>query len=142
MPSMDPEILRAKAQRAIFRRRMLALRHYGGDPPTCACCQESHYEFLAIDHINGGGKKHQEATNRNFYKWLLREGLPPGYRVLCHNCNMALGFYGYCPHTSPERAAERAAMPLWGKPGLPPVQSAALASPRGGVKKVHPSAST
>jgi hypothetical protein len=22
---------------------------------------------------------------------------------LCHNCNMALGFYGYCPHYSEER---------------------------------------
>jgi hypothetical protein len=21
-----------------------------------------------------------------------------GYRVLCHNCNLARGFYGYCPH--------------------------------------------
>ena len=23
---------------------------------------------------------------------------PPGFRVLCHNCNQALGAYGYCPH--------------------------------------------
>jgi hypothetical protein len=30
---------------------------------------------------------------------LLRLGTPhPDYRVLCHNCNTALGFYGYCPH--------------------------------------------
>jgi hypothetical protein len=29
---------------------------------------------------------------------LARNGFPDGYRVLCHNCNMALGQYGYCPH--------------------------------------------
>ncbi len=22
----------------------------------------------------------------------------PGYRLLCHNCNSALAYYGYCPH--------------------------------------------
>jgi hypothetical protein len=32
------------------------------------------------------------------------------YRVLCHNCNMALGFYGYCPH-HPERSEQAVADP-------------------------------
>jgi hypothetical protein len=26
------------------------------------------------------------------------QGYPPGFRVLCHNCNMAIGLFGVCPH--------------------------------------------
>ena len=33
------------------------------------------------------------------YKILRARGFPLGYRVLCHNCNLARGFYGYCPHS-------------------------------------------
>jgi hypothetical protein len=32
------------------------------------------------------------------YLWLKRNNYPTGFRVLCHNCNLAIGFYGYCPH--------------------------------------------
>jgi hypothetical protein len=57
-------------------------------------------EFLAIDHIGGGGTKHRKSFGRgsSLYRWLEKSGLPGGFRVLCHNCNMAIGFYGYCPH--------------------------------------------
>lgn len=78
--------------------RLQALAAYGN---KCTCCGESHYEFLAIDHINGGGHKHRKELKRrgtSYYTWLRREGFPPGYQVLCHNCNLAKGFYGKCPH--------------------------------------------
>jgi hypothetical protein len=32
---------------------------------------------------------------------LRQNSYPTGYRVLCHNCNFALGHYGYCPHKHP-----------------------------------------
>jgi hypothetical protein len=38
--------------------------------------------------------------------WLARQGYPPGYRVLCHNCNSAYGYYGHCPH---QQATEKVA---------------------------------
>lgn len=69
---------------------------YGG---KCKCCGlDDYYEFLCIDHI--GGKKQDGAPRGGwlFYSWLKKNGFPSGYRVLCHNCNMAIGFYGYCPH--------------------------------------------
>lgn len=91
--------------KAVHRKRVERqelLRHYGGDPPACACCEESTYEFLCIDHINGGGNKHRaelrSTSGSNFYSWLRRNGFPPGFQVLCHNCNLAKGFYGQCPH--------------------------------------------
>lgn len=75
--------------------RIKCLTHYGG---ICACCGEGKYEFLAIDHINGGGNKHRKIIGHNFVRWLKKNNYPEGFRVLCHNCNNSLGHYGYCPH--------------------------------------------
>ena len=82
--------------------RLKVLIHYGGNPPKCACsgCNESHVEFLTIDHINGGGRKHRRkvGSGHNFFLWLIRNNFPEGYQVLCMNCNWAKGNYGMCPH--------------------------------------------
>lgn len=37
------------------------------------------------------------------FQWLSKHGLPTGFRVLCHNCNSAHGYYGYCPHDVGEK---------------------------------------
>ena len=80
-----------------LRKQVVAL--YGG---MCACCSESTYEFLAIDHIDGGGTKHiRSFSGQNaYYRWLLNDniGPRPGFRVLCHNCNQARAHHGTCPH--------------------------------------------
>jgi hypothetical protein len=89
------------ANREYYKRlRMQCLIHYGGSPPKCVCCGEDHIEFLAIDHINGGGNKHrrQLSGNREIYLWLIKNNFPNGFQILCHNCNLSKGFYGYCPH--------------------------------------------
>jgi hypothetical protein len=84
-----------------MRLRLEVLSHYGG---VCGCCGEAEIRFLSIDHINGGGRAHREAMpgirGASFYRWLRGQGFPTGYRVLCHNCNCAIGFYGECPHQS------------------------------------------
>ena len=81
-------------------QRLMVLEHYGG---KCACCGEDHPEFLSLDHINGGGHKHQlEIKRRHVVEWVAAKGFPAGFRVLCHNCNQALGHYGYCPHRRKE----------------------------------------
>ncbi len=66
--------------------------------PECECCGEKEIKFLALDHINGGGHKHRQSMNTTIYAWLRTNKYPQGFRVLCHNCNMALGLYGECPH--------------------------------------------
>ena len=81
------------------RLRREALAHYGG---KCACCGEKQYEFLVIDHVNGGGNKHRKSIKNKFYDWLKQNDFPKGFQVLCHNCNMAKGFYGICPHKKVE----------------------------------------
>lgn len=83
-----------------YRRNMkkTIIDYYGG---KCVCCGESRYEFLTIDHINGGGSKQKAAqgfTGSGFYLWIIRNNFPSNLRILCWNCNCALGIYGYCPH--------------------------------------------
>jgi hypothetical protein len=75
--------------------RAEVLAYYGN---ACTCCGEGIPQFLCIDHINGNGNNHRKTLKTNIYYWLRRNGYPSGFQVLCHNCNMAKGFYGQCPH--------------------------------------------
>lgn len=81
------------------KRRAAVLSAYGS---KCACCGETTPEFLAVDHVLGGGRKHKRSLHNHLYEWLVKSGFPAGFRLLCHNCNQARGAYGYCPH---ERAS-------------------------------------
>lgn len=89
---------------AAVKRRMRILTHYGGNPPTCACCGEWLIQILEIDHIAGGGAKHRESLGGGhkgpmyFYLWLIKNNFPSGYQVLCRNCNRAKGSDPECPH--------------------------------------------
>jgi hypothetical protein len=79
-----------------WERKLLIIKEYGG---KCECCGENHPEFLAVDHINGGGRKHVKSLNTHFYLWLIQNNFPKdNFRLLCNNCNQARGHYGYCPH--------------------------------------------
>jgi hypothetical protein len=73
------------------------LDHYGNE---CSCCGETRFEFLSIDHINGGGNLHRKEVGEgtSFYLWLKRNNYPEGFQTLCMNCNFSRGSYGYCPH--------------------------------------------
>lgn len=81
--------------------KLAVIKNYGG---KCVCCGENKFEFLTIDHVNGGGNKHRKKmgiAGNSFYKWLRKLNYPKDeYRLLCMNCNSSLGWYGYCPHNS------------------------------------------
>jgi len=80
-------------------RRLTVLTHYSNGLLKCSCCGETTYEFLCLDHVDGGGNDHRRKLgSRYIYSWLITQGFPSGYQVLCHNCNQAKGFYGLCPH--------------------------------------------
>lgn len=93
----NPERMRELCRRTTQGYKARCLDHYGNT--TCACCGEKRMDFLCIDHINGGGNKHRREIGTNLIRWLIKNNLPEGpYRVLCHNCNFAIGAYGICPH--------------------------------------------
>lgn len=91
--------IRTYARRGACELRWQTFMAYGG--PRCACCGERTVEFLSLDHIDGGGTKQRRIdglVGLALYRALRKKGWPKGYRVLCHNCNQSLGYYGYCPH--------------------------------------------
>lgn len=96
---VNKERIKQTAAKERRKLRAMVITHYGG---MCECCGEQRHEFLAIDHISGGGNQHRkEIGNKgghSFYRHLKKNNFPEGYRVLCHNCNHSLGSYGYCPH--------------------------------------------
>lgn len=97
----------ARSRELKWTRKMACLRHYSPNlVPCCACCDETEPVFLAIDHENGGGNKHRAKIGSkggySFYLWLVRSKFPKGFRVMCHNCNMAISILGYCPHHPPK----------------------------------------
>ena len=80
--------------------KVKVINGYGG---KCACCGEKQIEFLSVDHANGDGAEERRKLGKKInsgalYRMIIRENFPDRYQILCFNCNMALGFFGYCPH--------------------------------------------
>jgi len=75
---------------------------YGGY--ICACCGETQPMFLSIDHVeNNGAAERRSGVYKGggsaFYGWLKKQGFPPGYQVLCMNCQVGKHKNkGVCPH--------------------------------------------
>jgi hypothetical protein len=94
----NPESKTGQLRKWRQARRLAVIAGYGG---KCECCGETRQEFLAVDHIHGGGKADRArfSSSGSFYFWLIQQGFPRDkYRLLCHNCNTSIGLYGYCPH--------------------------------------------
>lgn len=87
------------AKKRGLERRLDVLTYYSEGKLRCNCCGEDQYEFLCIDHIENNGAQHRRETKTStIYQWLITNNYPKGFQVLCHNCNMAKGFYKQCPH--------------------------------------------
>ena len=75
-------------KRSVDKARYEAIDHYSSGSFRCVNCWESHYEFLEIDHINGGGNEHKRTIKETSLPvWLRNNNYPPGFQVLCSNCN-------------------------------------------------------
>jgi len=68
------------------------------------CNQFKADPFVQIDHIDGNGAKHLQENGERYvgvtlYRWLRTNKFPPGYQVLCSDCNFAKGQNdNVCPH--------------------------------------------
>lgn len=100
-----------------LRDRILALEHYGG--LKCACCQETEFSFLSLDHKEGKGNTHRKElfgdkliAGHHMYRKLRQLNFPDGFQVLCMNCQVGRRDNGgICPHkrkalTGPELLKE------------------------------------
>ena len=75
--------------------------HYSNGKPKCACCRwDKDTDGLSIDHIHGrkDPKEPKGLSSYRLYRYVKKSGYPPTFRVLCLNCNAAIGHHGKCPH--------------------------------------------
>lgn len=108
LAAMPPDELAAYKDRInagnLARRnevRDKVFNHYGGY--KCQCCGETERAFLSLDHINNDGSKHKREeklqTGEQMHRWIIRNGFPPMFQVLCMNCNWGKrNNGGVCPH--------------------------------------------
>lgn len=83
------------------RLKIRVLEYYCQGVPHCECCGVQEMEFLTLDHIHGKGNVHRREVGSNLYKWAAANNFPDEiFRVLCMNCNLSWGHYGYCPHAA------------------------------------------
>ena len=96
---------------AYVTNRLNILLHYSkyisnSNIPCCNCCGEnSHVDFLTIDHIAGKNQMDSEPKliklgyssklkGKGLINWIIENNYPKGFQILCHNCNVAKGLIG------------------------------------------------
>lgn len=102
----NPEKRKLYSKKVRIKARLEALKYYSNGNIKCSCpkCNVDKIEFLAIDHINNDGAEKRRLGvepkgGTSFYIYLRKNKYPPGFQVLCHNCNMAKQHNGgVCPH--------------------------------------------
>ncbi|MDE1828411.1 MAG: hypothetical protein KGH65_04585 [Candidatus Micrarchaeota archaeon] len=58
----------------------------------CSQCGEERLDLLTLDHIKGGGHIEQQKLGlkgTEYYRYLAKRNYPPGFRILCMNCNVS-----------------------------------------------------
>jgi len=86
----------AKEHRRQMRRKLIV--SLGGQ---CACCGESHFSMLDIDHVKGNGRAHRESLGYQWHKLFrhVSDNVSNGlYQLLCSNCNQSKRRLGECEH--------------------------------------------
>jgi hypothetical protein len=89
-----------KDKKAAFQKalKVETFNAYGGC--FCSCCNEQELAFLTIDHVTA--KKKDDTWQRGgwvLYRELKQRGFPPGFLVMCFNCNCGRQLNGgICPH--------------------------------------------
>jgi len=88
----EAKLKKSKNARYVWALRTGIIEGYGG---KCELCGEDNPHFLTLDHINRGGSKEVKKLGglHNLYRKLRDNNYPrDNYRLLCYNCNCALGF--------------------------------------------------
>lgn len=89
-----PDKDRVKRYRRNLKARLI--EKYGG---KCACCGDTHFEFLSLDHKNNDGAEDRRKNGCDRARQLaIQKEIDDNFQLLCMNCNFAKGKYGECPH--------------------------------------------
>ena len=109
-------------------KRAECIEAYGA---RCACCGETEWTFLVLDHVNDDGHKFRFKRNGASYgphagggllKWIIDNDFPPSIQVLCANCNTSKSVNGgVCAHVlkKVQRSGRKSVPPSGGKRPAP-----------------------
>lgn len=87
-----------------IQKKIKVYNYYSNYDIKCNCCGEGQLEFLSIDHINNDGAtyrgKRGTKGGSSILNWIIKNDFPPGFQILCMNCNFAKGKNEdhLCPH--------------------------------------------
>lgn len=90
-------------ERTRRREQNLKIKFFNLYGAKCACCGESEFAFLAVDHVNGDGAKERRRLKEigkpvSIWKHKFGELKFSRYQILCYNCNIGRYRLGVCPH--------------------------------------------
>lgn len=92
--SRNPDKNKAIARRSRDKLKEEVYSHYGvGGKTACVICGFDDIRALCIDHINNNGAEERRSLGSKyfagaiFHRSLKRKNYPPGYQILCANCN-------------------------------------------------------
>ena len=87
---LNREKLREDSRQRRRKFKQQILERYGR---SCAWCGFTDIRALQLDHINDNGAEDRKNLvggnygGAEFYRKLIKAGLPDGYQILCANCN-------------------------------------------------------
>ena len=97
----NKKLIRQRVRVYTENLRNKVVSYYSKGTNSCACCGEKEYNFLTLDHINNDGAEHRKTVPQGqLYNWIIKNNFPPGFQILCMNCNFAKGKDEdyICPH--------------------------------------------
>jgi len=100
------EIIKSKAyyrnKRYQDKLKAEVFDYYSDGKNACECCGLKDMRFLSVDHKTGRNSFNHGMGFGGYviHLWLRNNDFPPGFRILCINCNSFLGKKGnfICPH--------------------------------------------
>ena len=79
--------------------KQMIIEKYSNETNACVCCKLTDIRFLALDHIYSiENYKGMPRGGYPLFLWLRKAGFPPGFQILCHNCNHSKAKHGICVH--------------------------------------------
>jgi len=85
----ETKLKKSYGSRYYWALKLDIIENYGN---KCALCDKDNPHCLTIDHVNGRSLE-DNSTGKALYLKLKNENYPKdNYRLLCYNCNCALGF--------------------------------------------------
>lgn len=93
---------RENGRKSHYKKKMEVLLYYSKGLLKCSCngCDITEPLFLTIDHITDGAahkKTYLGGNNSHLYRWITKNNFPPGFQVLCFNCNCSKRNNEKCP---------------------------------------------